>query len=42
VERILTVVRSLRLQERSVVQFLQQAVAAHRSASPGPKLVLKG
>lgn len=42
VERILTVVQSLRLQERSVVQFLHQAIEAHRHASAAPKLVLEG
>jgi len=31
VERILTVVQTLRLQKRSVVQFLQDTIAAHRS-----------
>jgi len=42
VERILTVVQTLRLQKRSVVQFLQEAIAAHRSGQKGPKLVLIG
>jgi transposase len=40
VERILTVVQSLRLQQRSVVQFLHEAIAAHRSNQTGPRLVL--
>jgi transposase len=42
VERILTVVQTLRLQKRSVVQFLQDAIAAHRSGQKCPKLVLEG
>lgn len=42
VERILTVVQSLRLQQRSVVQFLFEAITAHRSNQKGPKLVLEG
>jgi transposase len=42
VERILTVVQSLRLQGRSVLQFLYEAIAAHRSGQNGPKLVLEG
>jgi transposase len=36
VERILTVVQTLRLQRRSVLDFLEEAVAAHRSGSPAP------
>jgi transposase len=40
VERILTVVQTLRLQQRSVVQFLYEAIAAHRLGQNGPKLVL--
>ena len=39
VERILTVVQTLRLQKRSVVQFLQEAISAHRSGQKGPRLV---
>src|ERR1700722_1043792 len=42
VERILTVVQTLRLQKRSVVQFLQDAISAHRSGQKGPKLVSVG
>jgi transposase len=42
VERILTVVQTLRLQKRSVVQFLQDTIASHRSGQKGPKLVLVG
>jgi transposase len=40
VERILTVVQSLRLQRRSAVQFLYDAIVAHRSGKQGPKLVI--
>lgn len=40
VERILTVVESLRLQGRSVLPFLREAIAAHRGGLPGPALVL--
>lgn len=40
VERILTVVQTLRLQGRSVLHFLHEAVAAHRSGSTGPQLVM--
>jgi transposase len=39
VERILTVVQTLRLQGRSVPQFLFDAINAHRSGSQGPSLV---
>ena len=39
VERILTVVQTLRLQGRSVLQFLNEAINAHRSGSQGPSLV---
>lgn len=41
VERILTVVQTLRLQKRSVLHFLQEAIRAHRSSQNGPKLVLE-
>jgi transposase len=40
VERILTVVQTLRLQRRSVLHFLHEAIDAHRSGLPGPALVL--
>jgi len=40
VERILTVVQTLRLQRRSVLQFLHDAISAHRSGLHGPALVL--
>ncbi len=39
VERILTVMQSLRLQKRNAIEFLTQAIAAHRSGQPGPTLV---
>ena len=42
VERILTVVQSLHLQRRSVLQFLYETIAAHRSGNQGPKLVTEG
>ena len=38
-ERMLTVVQTLRLQERQVVDSLHQALVAHRSGQPAPKLV---
>lgn len=42
VERILTVVQTLRLQRRSVLQFLRDAIGAHRSGLQGPALVIDG
>jgi transposase len=42
VERLLTVVQSLRLQGRSILQFLCDAITAHRSGRGGPKLLLAG
>jgi transposase len=42
VERILTVVQSLHLQQRSVLPFLCEAIEAHRSGNLGPKLVTEG
>ena len=42
VERILTVVQTLRLQRRSVIEFLDDAISAHRSSQQGPRLVLEG
>ena len=42
VERILSVVQTLRLQKRSVLPFLQDSIAAHRLGQKGPKLVLVG
>ncbi len=40
VERILTVVQTLRLQKRSVLNFLEESVVAHRSDTPVPALVM--
>lgn len=40
VERMLTVVQTLRLQQRPVLAYLQQAVVAHRAGQPAPKLLL--
>ncbi|MGH3055656.1 MAG: IS66 family transposase [Gaiellaceae bacterium] len=39
VERILTVVQTLRLQKRSVLEFLHQAVLAHRHGVAAPNLL---
>jgi transposase len=39
VERILTVVHTLRLQHRSVLAYLHDALAAHRAAQPLPALI---
>lgn len=39
VERILTVVQTLRLQRRSVLNFLEEAVIAHRLGTPAPALL---
>lgn len=41
VERILTVVQTLRLQGRSVVQFLHDSIHAHRAGHQGPNLVIE-
>ena len=38
-ERILTVVQTLRLQKRSVLDFLEESLIAHRSGTPGPALL---
>jgi transposase len=40
VERILTVVQTLRLQKRPVMQFLMDSLVAHRGGHPAPKLIL--
>ena len=40
VERILTVVQTLRLQQRPIVEFLHQALLAHRRGESAPKLLL--
>jgi transposase len=42
VERILTVVQSLRLQNRPVLAFLAQAIEAHRCRSKAPTLLVAG
>jgi len=42
VERILTVVQTLRLQKRPVLEFLYQSVSAHRSGQPAPSLIPLG
>ena len=39
-ERMLTVVQTLRLQKRSVVDFLERSVVAHRSGTPAPALLV--
>jgi transposase len=39
VERLLTAVQTCRLQGRSVLQYLYQAVSAHRSGLPAPSLL---
>ena len=42
VERILTVVQTLRMQQRPVLDYLRQALLAHRSTSPAPALCAVG
>lgn len=42
VERMLTVVQTLRLQGRSVLEFLAESVIAQRSGTPAPALILPG
>jgi transposase len=42
VERLLTVVQTLRLQKRAVLQFLKQTLIAHRSGAAPPRLVPVG
>jgi transposase len=42
VERLLTVVQTLRLQKRPVLSFLTQVLTAHRTAQPKSKLALQG
>lgn len=39
VERILTVVQTLRLQKRPILEFLHQSLSAHRSSRQAPKLL---
>jgi transposase len=41
VERILTVVQSLRLQQRNVLDFLYNSLRAHRHGDNAPKLILE-
>jgi hypothetical protein len=36
----LTVVQTLRLQKRPVLEFLHQTLLAHRHGNPSPKLLL--
>ena len=40
VERVLTVVQTLRLQKRSVLNFLEESVVAHRAGTQAPALVM--
>ena len=42
VERLLTVVQTLRLQSRDVLDYLQAAMTAHRNGLPAPKLLNDG
>jgi transposase len=42
VERMLTVVGTLRLQGRAVLAYLQEARSAHRAGLPTPKLLPTG
>jgi transposase len=42
VERLLTVVQTLRLQKRPVLTYLKQTLIAHRSGQAKPKLALVG
>ena len=42
VERMLTVVQTLRLQEREVIDYLAAAITAHRQGLPVPKLLPGG
>jgi transposase len=39
VERMLTVVQTLRLQKRPVLEFLHQSLLAHRQAQKAPQLL---
>lgn len=41
VERMLTVVQTLRLQDRPVFAYLVEAITAHRNGSPIPKLLIQ-
>jgi transposase len=42
VERILTVVQTRRLQGQNVLEYLHDAVLAHRAGQPCPKLLSNG
>ena len=42
VERMLTVVQTLRLQRRSVLAYLEETLCAHRNGLPAPKLLPTG
>jgi transposase len=42
VGRMLTVVQTLRLQQRSVLAYLEEALRAHRNDLPAPKLLPTG
>jgi len=42
VERILTVVQTRRLQNKSALEYLHQALVAHRTCQPCPKLLPEG
>jgi transposase len=42
VERMLTVVQTLRLQDRSVLTYLHEAISAYRTARPAPKFLVAG
>ena len=42
VERILTVVQTLRLQDQNALEYLHEALLAHRSGQPCPKLLRGG
>jgi transposase len=39
VERLLTVVQTLRVQTRSVFEYLKAALIAHRNGTPAPRLL---
>jgi len=41
-ERILTIVQTLRLQHRPVLDYLRQAITVHRTAAPAPVLCATG
>jgi transposase len=42
VERVLTAVHTLRLQKRSVLEFLTETIKAHRLGLPHPALITTG